>query len=133
MAFPTVSTSRRPELTADIRQLSDKLKTTLRFAAEAETKLVCAPSAELPSYAGEAAFDEAVQWTECTRSVNKVNQTRFADMSVDCTYMKSLAEKGRYPKYLYRAHVHGHPFPLPDNRVGDSSKRLGSDFYLKME
>lgn len=48
--------------------------------------------------------------------------------------MDEQARKRPYPKYLYRAHVHGHPFPRwLDVSEGEYSDCFGSDLHLWLE
>lgn len=48
--------------------------------------------------------------------------------------MDKQAEERPYPKYLYRAHVHGHPYPrLLDDFSGEYTNSFGSDFHLWSE
>lgn len=55
-------------------------------------------------------------------------------MALVCNFMDKKAEQRPYPKYLYRAHVHGHPYPrLLDDFSGEYTNSFGSDFHLWSE
>lgn len=102
---------------AEMQQLNDNLL-SLKIAEEAQTASPSSFLADSPDYWDYNAEGDGAQsqWREFHSFMDKKARTR------------------PYPKYLYRAHVHGHPFPrLPDVFEGEYSDSFGSDLHLWCE
>ncbi|PON29412.1 hypothetical protein TGAM01_v201661 [Trichoderma gamsii] len=99
----------------EMQELSDKLHSVLKITEEAPTGSPSAYLADSVDRSDSDATEDRAQWREFDR------------------FMDKQAKERPYPKYLYRAHVHGHPFPrLPDVFEGDSDS-FGSDYHLWCE
>ncbi|EHK43249.1 uncharacterized protein TrAtP1_001541 [Trichoderma atroviride] len=102
---------------AEMQQLNDNLL-SLKIAEEAQTASPSSCLTDSPDHWDYNAEGDGAQsqWREFNSFMDKKARTR------------------PYPKYLYRAHVHGHPFPrLPDVFEGEYSDSFGSDLHLWCE
>ena len=67
-------------------------------------------------------------------TLNGILRDVVADGGLVLNFMKLRAQERPYPTYLYRAHVHGHPFPrFEDDCSGQYADTFGSDHHLWVE
>ncbi|UKZ86277.1 uncharacterized protein TrAFT101_002114 [Trichoderma asperellum] len=101
---------------AEMQQLSDSLHSALKIVDEPQTGSPSSCPTDSPHHSDHDDAEHKAQWMEF------------------CNFMDKQAKERPYPEYLYRAHVHGHPFPrLLDVFMGEYADSFGSDFHLWAE
>ncbi|UKZ83887.1 hypothetical protein TrVFT333_011702 [Trichoderma virens FT-333] len=115
-ALPTVSASKQPDSTIEMQQLSDAFCSVLNIAEEAQSGSSSSNLTDLTDHSDENVARNKAQWKDFF------------------TFMGEKAKNSEYPKYLFRAHNHGHPFPrFLDDGTGQYSDSFGSDLHLWVE